>query len=75
MKYVMMKKLRLALFPVDIKRNLNVHKMFRICPGRLLNVLCTFNLRPVSTGLYYQVKEDFKIIKIISTENKVLTMK
>ena len=20
------------------------------CPGRLLNVLCTFNLRPVSTG-------------------------
>ena len=21
------------------------------CPGRILNVLCTFNLRPVSTGI------------------------
>ena len=38
MKYVMMKKLELAL-------------------------------------LYYQVKEDFEIIKIISIQNKVLTMK
>ena len=24
--------------------------VFSNCPGRLLNVLCTFNLRPVSTG-------------------------
>ena len=32
--------------PVDTGRKLNVHKR----PGRLLNVLCTFNLRPVSTG-------------------------
>ena len=31
-------------------RKLNVHKMFRRCPGRLLNVFCTFNLRPVSAG-------------------------
>ena len=38
-------------FPVDTGRKLNVHKTFRRCPGRLLNVLCTFNLRPVSTGL------------------------
>ena len=38
-------------FPVDTKRKLNVHKTFRRPPGRLLNVLCTFNLRPVSTGL------------------------
>ena len=30
---------------------MNVHKTFRRRPGRLLNVLCTFNLRPVSTGL------------------------
>ena len=38
-------------FPVDIGRKFNVHKSFRRRPGRLLNVLCTFNLRPVSTGL------------------------
>ena len=31
-------------FPVDTGRKLNVHKTFRRCPGRLLNVLCTFNL-------------------------------
>ena len=37
--------------PVDTGRKLNVHKTFRRRPGRLLNVLCTFNLRPVSTGV------------------------
>ena len=37
--------------PVDTRRKLNVHKTFRRHPGRLLNVLCTFNLRPVSTGV------------------------
>ena len=37
--------------PVDIGRKLNVNKRFRRRPGRLLNVLCTFNLRPMSTGL------------------------
>ena len=36
--------------PVDTGRKLNVHKTLRRRPGRLLNVLCTFNLRPVSTG-------------------------
>ena len=36
--------------PVDTGRKLNVHKTFRRRPGRLLNVLCSFNLRPVSTG-------------------------
>ena len=36
-------------FPVDAGRKLNVHKTFRRRPGRLLNVLCTFNLRSVST--------------------------
>ena len=35
---------------VDTGRKLKVHKTFRRRPGRLLNVLCTFNLRPVSTG-------------------------
>ena len=32
-------------FPEDTARKLNVHKTFRRRPGRLLNVLCTFNLR------------------------------
>ena len=36
--------------PVDTGRKLNVHETFRRRPGRLLNVLCMFNLRPVSTG-------------------------
>ena len=34
--------------PLDTGRKLNVHKTFRRRPGCLLNVLCTFNLRPVS---------------------------
>ena len=36
--------------PVDTGRKLNVHKTFRRRTGRLLNVLCTFNLRSMSTG-------------------------
>ena len=36
--------------PVDTECKLNVHKTFKGCPGRLLNVLCTFNLHPVSMG-------------------------
>ena len=36
-------------YPVDTGPKLNVHKAFRRRPGRLLNVLCTFNLRPVYT--------------------------
>ena len=36
--------------PIDTGRKLNVHKTFRRRPRRLLNALCTFNLRPVSTG-------------------------
>ena len=36
--------------PVDTGRKLNVHTTFRRRLGRLLTVLCTFNLRPVSTG-------------------------
>ena len=37
--------------PVDTGCKLNVHKTFRRRSGRLLYVLCTFNLRPVSTGM------------------------
>ena len=36
--------------PVDTGLKLNVHKTFRRRPGSLLNILCTFNLRPVSDG-------------------------
>ena len=37
-------------YPVDARLKLNVHKPLRRRPGRLFNVSCTFNLRPVSTG-------------------------
>ena len=40
-------------YPVDTGRKLSVHKTFRRRPERLLNVLCTFNLRPMSTGQEY----------------------
>ena len=40
-------------FPIDTGRKLNVHKTLRRRPGCLLNVLCTFNLRPKSTGLEF----------------------
>ena len=36
--------------PVDAWRKLNVIETFRRRPGRLLSILCTFNLCPVSTG-------------------------
>ena len=37
-------------YPLDTGRKLNVHNTFRRRPGRLLNVLCMFNLRPVLRG-------------------------
>ena len=40
-----------AVVLVDTGRKLNVHKTFRRRTGHLLNVLCTSNLRPVSTGV------------------------
>ena len=39
-----------SLYPVDTGRKFNVHKTFRRRPGRLMNILCMLNLRPVSTG-------------------------
>ena len=45
-------KSAIETFPVDTGRKLNAHKTFGRRLGRLLNVLCKFNLRPVSTGLY-----------------------
>ena len=47
--------------PVDTGRILNVHKTFRRRPGHLLNVLCTFGLRPVSTGIL-MIKYDISVI-------------
>ena len=41
-----------AVFPADTGRKLTVRKTFTRRPGRLLKVLCTFNLRPVSTGFW-----------------------
>ena len=39
-----------ATYPADTGRKLNVHKTFKRRPRRLLNLLRTLNLRPVSTG-------------------------
>ena len=40
--------------PVDTGRKLNVHKTSTRCSGHLLNVLYTFDLRPVPTGKEYR---------------------
>ena len=45
----------LANYPVDTGRKLNAHKTFRRRPGRRLNVLCTFNLRPVPVRYTYML--------------------
>ena len=42
--------------PGDTGRKLNVHKTCRRRPGRLLNALCTFNLRLVSTKMNQLLK-------------------
>ena len=43
--------LSFAWIPIDTGCKWNVHKTFRRRLGLLLNVLCTFNIRPVSTGI------------------------
>ena len=48
LRTVIWKEMLVIWAPVDTGRKLNVHKTFRT--PRLLNVLCTFNLHPVSTG-------------------------
>lgn len=35
-------------YPVDTERDVNVHKTFTRSPGRVVNVVCTFNLCPMS---------------------------
>ena len=39
------------IVPVDTGRKLNVHKTFRGRPARLMDILCTLGLRPVSAGV------------------------
>ena len=48
---------------------MNVAKKFRRRPGRLLNVLCTFNLRPVSAGqsLYLQKAQSWIFERTLNT--------
>ena len=46
------KKLFEGYYPVDTARKLNVHKTLRRRPGRILNVLCTFNLLAVSRSMF-----------------------
>ena len=48
---------------VDTGRKLYVHKTFRRRPGRLLNVLYTFNLRSVYTGEFIM---DIHLLQMIS---------
>ena len=36
--------------------------MFRKRPGRVRNVLCTFNLRPVSTGTSAYIMDSEKVL-------------
>ena len=60
--------------PVDTGHKLNVHKTFRRCPGRLLKVLCTFNLRPVSTGKVYQgIRDGSESLHLLILFDKDLT--
>ena len=54
-------------YPVDTRRKLNVRKMFRRRPGRLLNVLYTFNLLAVSTGYCLDNISDLTSSLIIAT--------
>ena len=59
--------------PVDTGRKLNVHKTFRRRPGRLLNVLCTINLRPVPSGSLSFGEISFCVILPLSRETVILT--
>ena len=43
---------------METGRKLKVHKTFRRRPGRFLSVLCTINVRPVSTGIFHLLIEE-----------------
>ena len=54
-------------YPLDTGRKLNVHKTLRRRPGRLLNVLCTFILRPVSRGILSLVMSYYWSLSLIDS--------
>ena len=60
------------------RHKLNVHKTFRNRPGRLLNVLCTFNLYPVSRGylfaesLYPRSQCQLRYLRLVMNKDVVL---
>ena len=59
MKFFILLVQSISSYPVETGRKLNVHTTFRRRPGRLLNVIYMFNLRPVSTGKACNfIKED-----------------
>ena len=47
-----------AKITLDVRQSvhLNIHKTFRTRSGPLLNVLCMFSVRPMSTGLDVKFK-------------------
>ena len=51
-----------SVFLVDKRRKLNVNKTFRCHAGCLLNVLCTFNLRPACTGTVFPTELSMLLI-------------
>ena len=59
-------------FPVDTVRKLKVHKTFKRRPGRLLNALCTFNLRPVCAGLLRLKADEPTIVEFHANHRGVL---
>ena len=62
-----------VIFPIDTGRKLNVHKTFRIRLGRLLNVLCRYNLHPVSTWTYTLTNLQLSILDLLSSNiNEVI---
>ena len=44
--------------PLGLRLKLNVHKTFRRRPERLLNVLCTFNLRLISRRNFFENSQE-----------------
>ena len=42
---------------------INEHKTLRRCPGPLLNVLDTFNLRPLSRGMFFHMDDAYQHTK------------
>ena len=57
MKLASKQRIEVGNHPVDTGRKLNVYKTFRRRPESLLNVLCTFDLRAVSTGQVTMILE------------------